>query len=43
VKGGENENSGDVNYYGMLKEVIEVQLPGHPVIIVVLLSMIGVT
>jgi hypothetical protein len=31
VKGGENENS-SVDYYRVLKEVLEVQFPGHPVI-----------
>jgi hypothetical protein len=35
VKGGENENSG-VDYYGVLKEVIEVQFPSHSVLFVVL-------
>jgi hypothetical protein len=35
MKGGENENRG-VDYHGVLKEVIEVQFPGHPVMHVVL-------
>jgi hypothetical protein len=35
VKGGENENGG-VDYYGVLKEVIEVQFPSHPIISIVL-------
>jgi hypothetical protein len=35
VKGGENENS-CVDYCGVLKEVIEVQFSGHPILSVVL-------
>jgi hypothetical protein len=35
VKGGEHGNNG-VEYYGILKEVIELQYPGHPLMSVVL-------
>jgi hypothetical protein len=35
VKGSENENN-RVDYYGLLKEVIEVHFPGHPVLSVAL-------
>jgi hypothetical protein len=35
VKGGENKNSG-VDYYEVLKEVIEVQFLDHPILSVVL-------
>jgi hypothetical protein len=42
VKGSENENSG-VDYYGVLKEVLEVQFVGHLVMSAVFLSMNGLT
>jgi hypothetical protein len=35
VKGGEHDNNG-VDYYGILKEVIELQYLGHPMMSVVL-------
>jgi hypothetical protein len=35
VKGSENDNNG-VDYYGVLKEVVELIFPGHPIISVVL-------
>jgi hypothetical protein len=35
VKGGEHDNNG-VDYYGVLKEVVELQFPGHPVMSLVL-------
>jgi hypothetical protein len=37
VKGGEHE-SNDVDYYGVLKEVIKLKFPGHPIMSVVLFN-----